>query len=351
MQNAAVNISNINLNRHDITDANTIPKRNTQFVYFVGSGDCIRIGYSEDIEKRLADHAKYGFALLALLPASERCEKKLHEWFEKYRKNDRGGDRSTYDRDAVFPYVERLLQYQYASDILYESYQWSRPDFRIWGPKRLMSPLWEENQGTLFITEGMIADERDCYETPEYILDACRAALGGTIDTDPCSTAIANRRIGALSFYTERQNGLTKPWFGRVFLNPPYSGGKEAGAAIFTRKLIDEMRRGNVTEAITVLNLQSMPTLWFPAVWENASAHAVWKRRIDFIRPRTATGSKPFASSKNGTIFSYFGGNAQQFSKAFYNHAMVMKTDEKLPQDESDWDCMWSRPFDYPERI
>jgi hypothetical protein len=187
-----------------------------------------------------------------------------------------------------------------------------------------MSPLWLENQGMLSITEGMIAEERDCYETPEHILDVCRAALGGAIDTDPCSTAVANRRIGAATFYTERQNGLTKPWFGRLFLNPPYGGKKEAGAAIFARKLIDEMQRGNVTEAITVLNLQSMPTLWFPTIWQNASAHAVWKRRIDFIRPRRDTGSRPFASSKNGTIFSYFGNNTQQFSKAFKNHAMVM---------------------------
>lgn len=296
---------------------------NEAFVYFCGDQNVIRIGYSNDIVKRLNNHSKYGLRLLAILPATEAEENKLHDHFRPHLITDR--DKSTYPLGVVAPYVERLLHWQYAAPSLDEAWQWSQPDFQLWRPEKIEQPLWEGNQGSLFVTEGMKADVRDTYETPPEIIDLSRRALGGSIDTDPCSNAVANRNVRATCFYTEKQNGLTKPWFGRVFLNPPYGGSKEPGAALFTAKLVNEINCGNVTEAITVLNLQSMPTLWFPVVWNNATAHGVWKRRIDFIRPRTATGSKPFSSSKNGTIFSYFGPHPDRFLKEFIHGAMVWK--------------------------
>ena len=43
----------------------------------------------------------------------------------------------------------------------------------------------------------------------------------GTFEIDPCA---ANRRVAkAVVFYTPEQDGLRKPWNGRVFCNPPYS--------------------------------------------------------------------------------------------------------------------------------
>jgi hypothetical protein len=314
---------------------------NESFVYFCGDNQAVRIGYSDNIVRRLAEHTKYGLEPLAIIPATEVSEGLLHNFFLPHLIP--GRDKSTYRREIIFPYVERLLHWGYAAPSVEEAMQWSQSDFQLWRPEKMVPPMWEGNQGTLFVTEGMKADARDTYETPDEIVEVCRRALGGNIDTDPCSKAEANRRIQAKSFYTEKQNGLTKPWFGRVFLNPPYSnrfvrkkgdGGNGnimgklpiPAAALFIEKLVNEINLGNVTEAITVLNLQSMPTLWFPPlVWKNASAHGIWKKRIDFIRPLTKTGSKPFSSSKNGTIFSYFGLHPERFLKEFLHHAMVWK--------------------------
>lgn len=56
--------------------------------------------------------------------------------------------------------------------------------------------------------------------TPPAIIEA----VGGpeSFDLDPCSPAIRPWAT-ARNHYTPRQNGLLMPWFGRVWLNPPYT--------------------------------------------------------------------------------------------------------------------------------
>jgi hypothetical protein len=56
--------------------------------------------------------------------------------------------------------------------------------------------------------------------TPVYIVEAAREALGG-IDLDPASNALANSRVQAPLFYSLDNPGHTKPWHGRVLMNPP----------------------------------------------------------------------------------------------------------------------------------
>lgn len=64
----------------------------------------------------------------------------------------------------------------------------------------------------------------DEWGTPAYILDAARAALGGEFDTDPASNEKAQELVRARIFYTKETNGLSVIlWYGRVWLNPPYS--------------------------------------------------------------------------------------------------------------------------------
>jgi hypothetical protein len=57
--------------------------------------------------------------------------------------------------------------------------------------------------------------------TPPEVIEAARSVLGG-IDLDPASTALANSKlVKATQFFTAKENGYTKPWHGRIFLNPP----------------------------------------------------------------------------------------------------------------------------------
>lgn len=55
--------------------------------------------------------------------------------------------------------------------------------------------------------------------TPGWVF----AAIGLTFDLDPCSPlAGPNPHVPAKRFYTAREDGLTQPWAGCVWLNPPY---------------------------------------------------------------------------------------------------------------------------------
>ena len=57
----------------------------------------------------------------------------------------------------------------------------------------------------------------DEYYTPHEIIDSL-----GEFDTDPCSPSNPHWRT-AKKIFTKEDDGLQKPWEGRVWLNPPYS--------------------------------------------------------------------------------------------------------------------------------
>lgn len=57
--------------------------------------------------------------------------------------------------------------------------------------------------------------------TPKYILDPL-----GPFDLDPCAPLVRPFDIAKVH-YTVKDDGLRQPWFGRVWLNPPYETGKK----------------------------------------------------------------------------------------------------------------------------
>lgn len=88
--------------------------------------------------------------------------------------------------------------------------------------------------------------------TPPRIVDPARLTLGD-IDLDPASCPLANVTVRAQTIYTREDSGLSKPWCGRIFLNPP--GGKENGQSAqktWWFKLASEWMVGRATAAIFV---------------------------------------------------------------------------------------------------
>ena len=66
------------------------------------------------------------------------------------------------------------------------------------------------------VTEGKMSDE---YYTPKSLFDL----LDIEFDLDPASCPRELSSVPARRIYTIEDDGLSQPWEGRVWLNPPYS--------------------------------------------------------------------------------------------------------------------------------
>jgi len=149
--------------------------------------------------------------------------------------------------------------------------------------------------------------ENEWYTPPEYI-EAARVAMGG-IDLDPATSEKAQQTVKAKKFYTADDDGLSKAWKGRVWLNPPYSKdliGK------FCDKLAESVEGGKVTAAILLVN-NATDTAWFHRVAGKASAVCFVKGRIAFHDSNGEPKGKPL----QGQMAMYFGGYPQVFAKEF----------------------------------
>lgn len=69
--------------------------------------------------------------------------------------------------------------------------------------------------------QALTSSESNEWYTPLKYIEAARAVMGG-IDLDPASNESAQQWIKAKQFYIKDDDGLHKPWYGRLWLNPPY---------------------------------------------------------------------------------------------------------------------------------
>lgn len=143
--------------------------------------------------------------------------------------------------------------------------------------------------------------------TPEKYIDLARQVLG-VIDLDPASCELANETVKAERFYSEQDNGLTKEWTGRVWMNPPY-GSDLIGQ--FTEKFAKEYTAGNITEGIVLVN-NATETVWFCNMMAAASAVVFPRGRIRYNSP-TKESNAPI----QGQAFIYFGKHGDRFLDVF----------------------------------
>lgn len=132
----------------------------------------------------------------------------------------------------------------------------------------------------------------------------------GQIDLDPASCPEAQVRVQAKRYFTRQENGLLRPWHGKVFLNPPYGKTENrSNQGIWLQKLIDEYNKGNVTEAILLTNAQTSEK-WFQPLWQYTVC--LTDHRIRFDHP---DGCKQ--QPTHGNAFTYLGPNPEKFTQIF----------------------------------
>nr|MDP9477686.1 DNA adenine methylase [Actinomycetota bacterium] len=149
----------------------------------------------------------------------------------------------------------------------------------------------------------------DEWYTPSHIVERVERALEA-IDLDPC--ADPGRRIPAKEHYTKADEGLSKEWHGRVFMNPPY--GDEIGE--WVRKLVAEYSAGRTTAAVALVPART-DTGWFSLLDDYPRCHI--RGRLRFVdESGEAKDAAPFPS-----VVVYMGDDTDAFSRAFRNLGTV----------------------------
>lgn len=102
--------------------------------------------------------------------------------------------------------------------------------------------------------------------TPPYIINSL-----GTFDLDPCAP-INRPWETATNHFTIKDNGLTLPWTGRVWLNPPYN----SSTNLWLNKLTSH------NNGIALIFARTETKSFFDHVWNKADAILFIKGRLFF---------------------------------------------------------------------
>lgn len=108
----------------------------------------------------------------------------------------------------------------------------------------------------------------------------------GVFDLDPCSPINAPF-LHAKTNYTISDDGLTKEWLGRVYLNPPYGRGME----LWLEKL------KNHGDGIALIFARTETKCFFEHIWNDAHGVLFVKGRIRFYHVSGIQGGTPGAPS------------------------------------------------------
>ena len=150
--------------------------------------------------------------------------------------------------------------------------------------------------------------------TPLYIIERARKAMGA-IDCDPASNALANKNVKADVFYTAQQDGLTKKWRGRVWLNPPYSNPL---CSQFCESVTSRFLNQEIEQACVLVN-NATETEWFSKMHSASSAVCFLDGRVKYL-DKTGT---PANTPLQGQAVLYFGKRVVSFCAAFSNAGRV----------------------------
>jgi predicted RNA methylase len=142
--------------------------------------------------------------------------------------------------------------------------------------------------------------KRQDWRTPEGVLYFVKAALGG-IDLDPCASL--NKRFWfAHKNLTEREDGLSQMWIGRVFVNPPYGKGIDR----WFDKAWNSVEVTPQTEVIVLAPAAVSANYWQNAV-KRAGLVCFLRGRVKFVGAES-TAPMPVA-------LHYFGHRAQDIAR------------------------------------
>lgn len=155
----------------------------------------------------------------------------------------------------------------------------------------------------------------DFYTAPA-ITEAARAALG-EIDLDPASCRLANREVKAKRYYSVREDGLLQPWYGRVWLNPPFPW------ELWVEKFCSEWDARNIQAAIVLCETRVTTAFYFQRMIGRSAAVLKMTGRHTFWGPKAG-------APDEGHELYFYGADPALFAKAFAQFGRVFVPHQHL---------------------
>ena len=151
--------------------------------------------------------------------------------------------------------------------------------------------------------------------TPRQYVESARKVMG-SIDCDPCTSILAQSQIQAATYFTIDDNGLTHPWAGTVWMNPPYAASIIRN---FVDKLLGHLHTGDVTQAI-MLTHNNADTAWFHKAAMNCARACFTRGRVRFYDEHGQANSPT-----HGHTFMYFGRRLKAFEREFRQYGWIVR--------------------------
>lgn len=314
---------------------------NQPWVYFFGTDDFkhIKVGYTTtDLNVRRAgiERGQLGNVSLYLLAAvhgTSTNEREIHRYF-KHLAADANSTELFRADDEIVEYVNWLRE-QWWTALAYDDQDLSdQPAWTQWRPqpdRRI--PLQEEDPTTLvqrYDAFGPLAGTPwarlstpepvgEDYYTPAELVQAARTAMGG-IDLDPASHWRANREHKIPTFYHLGRSAFENPWFGRIWLNPPYGNN-----APWFQQIIQYWGIGDIQQLVMISPVWAFTAQQAKPITDLASAMVLLSPTPEFWgNPEGRKGTNhPHA-------VMYLGSRVREFRKAFEPFGVTVQFQEKL---------------------
>lgn len=141
-----------------------------------------------------------------------------------------------------------------------------------------------------FYSHAGTSSGQNSWTTPPWLLEKLYSIFG-SFDLDPCSPTATRKTapVKAKVYFTEADDGLSLPWHGAVFVNPPYGRGLKDWIA----KCHQEYASGNAKTIVALIPARTDTTYWHEYIARQTT--------IVFLRGRLSFGntgeSAPFPSA------------------------------------------------------
>ncbi len=158
--------------------------------------------------------------------------------------------------------------------------------------------LHPKGQPLPFYSTAAVSSVFHAWTTPPELMKKLYPIVGGMFDLDPCSPTLDRKKapVQARVYFTGQSaesNGLLLPWFGSVFVNPPY--GREQ--KLWIKKCFDEAITDRASLIIALIPARTDTAAWHNWIVGKADVFLL-RGRLKFLASDNKGGeAAPFPSA------------------------------------------------------